>query len=94
MLTISDLRKGDKVLLTSIPFISDEPRKATLIEKPKGTTAFVEIEGVDGYFNDFGSIYIDEILVKTNDDFEIIDDVILSDKQASKMREIREVLDA
>jgi hypothetical protein len=94
MLTISDLRKGDKVLLTSIPFISDEPRKATLIEKPRGTTAFVEIEGVDGYFNDFGSIYIDEILVKTNDDFEIIDDVILSDKQASKMREIREVLDA
>lgn len=94
MLTISDLRKGDKVLLTSIPFISDEPRKATLIEKPRGTTAFVEIEGVDGYFNDFGSIYIDEILVKTNDDFEIIDDVILSDKQASKMRKIREVLDA
>jgi hypothetical protein len=94
MLTISDLRKGDKVLLTSIPFISDEPRKATLIEKPRGTTAFVEIEGVDGYFNDFGSIYIDEILVKTNDDFEIIDDVILSDKQASKMREIREVLNA
>ena len=94
MLTISDLRKGDKVSLTSIPFISDEPRKATLIEKPRGTTAFVEIEGVDGYFNDLGSIYIDEILVKTNDDFEIIDDVILSDKQASKMREIREVLDA
>jgi hypothetical protein len=94
MLTISDLRKGDKVLLTSIPFISEEPRKATLIEKPRGTTAFVEIEGVDGYFNDFGSIYIDEILVKTNDYFEIIDDVILNDKQASKMREIREVLDA
>ena len=94
MLTISDLRKGDKVLLTSIPFISDEPRKATLIEKPRGTTAFVEIEGVDGYYNDFGSIYIDEILGKTNDDFEVIDDVILSDKQASKMREIRGFLNA
>jgi hypothetical protein len=94
MLTISDLRKGDKVLLTSISFMSDEPRKATLLEKPRGTTAFVEIEGVDGYYNDFGSIYIDEILGKTNDDFEVIDDVILSDKQASKMREIRGFLNA
>ena len=93
MLTISDLRKGDKVLLTSITFISDEPRKATLLEKPRGTTAFVEIEGVDGYYNDFGSIYIDEILGKINDDL-VMEEVILSDKQASKMSEIRGFLDA
>lgn len=93
-MNVKELVKGDKVALTSVPYISKYPRLATIVEKARDNIIVVKIDESFGYFGDIGSVYIDEVIVKfKNDDWSGIEDQIkLDDKQQEAMASIRQSL--
>tara|TARA_E500000178_G_C16713401_1_gene613763 strand:- start:360 stop:656 length:297 start_codon:yes stop_codon:yes gene_type:complete len=90
-MNVLDLKKDDRIKLTAISYISEEPRYAKVLEKPKGIRVYIEVEEQDGYFGDVGSAYIWEVLSRINPDNteEIIH---LDELQCKKRDETIEVL--
>ena len=58
----NDLKKGMKVLMTSIQGISSAMRTGTVMDNMKGVTRMVKIDEANGYYPDIGSVYVSDIL--------------------------------
>ena len=102
--THNDLKKGIRVVMTSFRLISDMPRTGVLMDNMKGITRLVHIDPTHGYYDDMGSVYVDEILAyipkgKEITDLSDIDELFaklkvcrMSDAHAKKMKRIRLML--
>ena len=60
----NDLLKGQEVLLTG-------DRIAKIVRNQKGTIKDIEVLAINGFYNEFGTCYVDEIrAVKTDNDWK------------------------
>lgn len=57
----NNLKAGMRVKLTPLPFISRQPRYASIVDNKKGIIRMIHVETRDGYYGDMGSTYVDEI---------------------------------
>jgi hypothetical protein len=90
-MNVLDLKKNDRIKLTEIPYISEQPRYGKVLERPKGMRVYIEVEEQDGYFGDVGSVYIWEVLSRVNpDDTEEL--IHLDELQCKKRDETIRVL--
>lgn len=64
---VNDLKTGMRVKMASIPEISGKPRIATIEDNRTGVIRTVLVEGRDGYDEEAGSAWIDEILAVEQD---------------------------
>ena len=84
---INDVQKGMRIQMTCIPQISDVPRFATVHDKPKGVIRTVLVDGRDGYDEEAGSAWIDEIVAVHVDG--VWEPVEITPAQRTKLREDR-----
>lgn len=83
-----ELKKGDKVFLSPIKMISNEPRRGEIRCNKKGIRRMVKIEKRDGYYDDVGDVYVDEILSVVRDEFEY--EFLLNERHEKIMKDIRQ----
>lgn len=72
----NDIKKGAKLVLTG-------RRTATMVDNKKGIIRMVETDAVNGWVNEIGSVYINEILLA---DDEPVGITPAHQKQLDKLR--------
>lgn len=65
MIITNDIKKGAKLLLTG-------RRTATMMDNKKGIIRMVETDAVNGWVNEIGSVYINEILLADGEPVGIV----------------------
>ena len=61
-MNVLDLKKNDRIKLTEIPYISEQPRYGKVLEKPRGMRVYIEVEEQDGYLGCWKCIYLGSVV--------------------------------
>ena len=61
----NDIKKGAKLVLTG-------HRTATMMDNKKGIIRMVETDAVNGWYNEIGSVYVNEIVLADDQAVEIV----------------------